>query len=99
MNLAQLVADVSNHLGSAPSTTFTDREVGLASASGWTWVRDNAPWGLRIDSTGDRYVIRAFQHTSPGRRAELIRYHEPNDVEIRAVCILAGLLADWGQPV
>lgn len=98
MNLDQIVADISTHLGNAPTASFADREAGFGNTSGWTWVRNNAPWGLRIEYSGERYAIRAFQHTSPGRRAELIRYHEPTDVEIRAVCVLAGLLADWGQP-
>lgn len=98
MNLAAIATEISIHLGGAPNTTFADREVGLTHTSGWTWVRDSAPWGLRVENTGERYVVRAFQHTQPGRRAELIRYREPDDAEIRAVCILAGLLPDWGQP-
>lgn len=98
MNLATLVADISTHLGAAPSTHFADREAGQAVTDGWTWIRSSAPWGLRVERSGERYAVRAFQHTQPGRRAELIRYREPDDAEVRAVCVLAGLLPDWGQP-
>lgn len=97
MNLDTIVADISTHLGAAPNSHFAEREVGLAVTDGWTWIRNSAPWGLRVERSGERYAIRAYQHTLPGRRAELIRYREPTDVEVRTVATLAGLLPDWGQ--
>lgn len=88
MILEHLIADITATLGD-PATRFVDREIGPAYVSGWTWVRDSTPWGLRLEQIGDRYTVRAF---TPGRRAELILRGEPGDDEVRAVATLGGLL-------
>lgn len=94
MTLDNLVADINAALGE-PATRFIDREIGPAYVSGWTWVRDSTPWGLRLEQLGDRYTVRAF---TPGRRAELILRGELADAEIRAVATLGGLLPGGGRP-
>lgn len=92
-----VVADLTTHLG-PPVSTFTDRETGIGVTSGWTWKQDRGPLGLRVERYGDRWAIRAYRHIGPGRRAELICFGEPTETEVRALCVLAGLLPDWGRP-
>jgi hypothetical protein len=95
-NVEAIAAEITAQLGE-PTNRYIDREVGVTRETGWTWVQGHAPWGLRLEACGPRHVVRAFQHTYPGRRAELIRTGPPTDLEVRAVCVLAGLLPDWGQ--
>lgn len=93
MTIDRIIADITAALGK-PAAHFADREVGPAYVSGWTWVRDSAPWGLRVERIGDRWTVRAF---TPGRRAEVIQRGELGDDQVRAVATLGGLLRAGGE--
>lgn len=92
MTLDDIIAEITDRLGE-PTTAFTGRPVGDATVDGWTWAKDQAPYGLRIERIGDRHVVRAWRHALlDGRRAELLRRGSLTAGEIRAVVVLGGLL-------
>lgn len=95
MTIADIAAEITARLGE-PTQQFTDREIGIAAVSGWVWVHNRAPHGLRLERVGDRHTVRAWRHDLPGRRAEVILHGPPTEAEIRAVVALAGLLEDVG---
>lgn len=90
MTIHDVIGEVTALLGQ-PHNEAAMQDVGLAQVTYAIWVKDSAPYGLRLERVGERYTVRAWCHALQGRRAELIRHGHPTDDEIRSVAVMGGL--------